>query len=191
MKNAFIAALGLLWLGAPAWCQAPAAQPPQDVLRSQLAQFLRAELALAHDVRISVQPLDPSLNLAPCPEPVYTLAQPKADLRGSIRVEIRCRAPQVWAIYTSATLAGPQRPDRALSAPAPAGDALQLAPTRTVPVVKAGQVVTLLASGPGFRISAEGRALASASDGQAVQVRTVSGHVIHGNAMPDGMVSVR
>ena len=79
---------------------------------------------------------------------------------------------------------------RTLTLAVPAGAALKSLQTRAVALVKAGQSVTLVASGPGFKISAEARALGSAQSGQTVQVRTASGQVLSGSALRVGVVAL-
>ena len=61
---------------------------------------------------------------------------------------------------------------------------------RSQQAVAQGQVVRLVSSGPGFRVTADGRALASGSDGQTVQVKTQNGQVVSGIARLGGMVEV-
>ena len=62
---------------------------------------------------------------------------------------------------------------------------------RSRPVVQQGQAVRLVTSGNGFSVSAEGKAIGNASDGQIVQVRTPSGSVVSGTARSGGMVEER
>jgi len=47
-----------------------------------------------------------------------------------------------------------------------------------------------VSSGPGFRVSAEARALNSAAEGQIAQARTASGQVVSGVAKAGGVVEV-
>lgn len=72
-----------------------------------------------------------------------------------------------------------------------AGQPLRLDMLRSPPVVQEGQSVTLRSQGPGFRVSAEGRALSNASDGQVAQVRIPSGQTVSGIARPGGIVEMR
>jgi len=58
-------------------------------------------------------------------------------------------------------------------------------------VVVQGQGVKLVSEGPGFRVSIEGKALANATDGQSVQVRSPSGQTVSGIARAGGVVEVR
>lgn len=61
---------------------------------------------------------------------------------------------------------------------------------RTQQVVQQGQTVRLVSTGPGFRVSAEARALNNAAEGQIAQARTASGQVISGVAKTSGVVEV-
>lgn len=72
-----------------------------------------------------------------------------------------------------------------------AGQPLRNDMLRAPMVVTQGQGVKLLTQGPGFQVSAEGRALGNASDGQLVQVRASSGQTISGIARAGGVVEVR
>jgi flagella basal body P-ring formation protein FlgA len=72
----------------------------------------------------------------------------------------------------------------------PPGTPLRLDTLRSKPVVQSGQLVRLVSSGNGFSVSAEGRALSTAGDGQVVQVKTGNGQQITGIAKSGGMVEV-
>jgi flagella basal body P-ring formation protein FlgA len=61
---------------------------------------------------------------------------------------------------------------------------------RSQPAVQQGQSVRVVSNGPGFRVSAEGRALNNASEGQIAQARTASGQVVSGIARTGGVVEV-
>ena len=56
--------------------------------------------------------------------------------------------------------------------------------------VQQGQVVKLISSGPGFKVSTEGRALANGSEGQLIQARTPAGQVVSGIAKAGGVMEV-
>jgi flagella basal body P-ring formation protein FlgA len=71
-----------------------------------------------------------------------------------------------------------------------AGTPLRLDTLRSRPVVQQGQAVRLTSTGNGFSVSAEGRAIGTAGEGQVVQVRTPSGAVVSGTAKAGGMVEV-
>lgn len=62
---------------------------------------------------------------------------------------------------------------------------------RASPVIQQGQTVTLRAQGAGFKVSAAGRALGNAAEGQVAQVRTPSGHTVNGIARAGGIVEIR
>ncbi|SDJ03069.1 flagella basal body P-ring formation protein FlgA [Duganella sp. OV510] len=72
----------------------------------------------------------------------------------------------------------------------PPGTPLRLDTLRSKPVVQSGQLVRLVSSGSNFSVSAEGRAMSTAGDGQVVQVRTGNGQQITGIAKRGGMVEV-
>lgn len=71
-----------------------------------------------------------------------------------------------------------------------AGTPLRLDTLRSKPVVQQNQAVRLVLNGNGFSVSAEGRAIGTAGEGQVVQVRTPSGTVVSGTARAGGMVEV-
>jgi flagella basal body P-ring formation protein FlgA len=56
--------------------------------------------------------------------------------------------------------------------------------------IQQGQSVKLLSGGTGFRVSAEGKALNNAQDGQLAQVRTGSGQTVSGIARTGGTVEI-
>ena len=61
---------------------------------------------------------------------------------------------------------------------------------RSQQAVRQGQVVRLVSSGPGFKVSVEGRALTNASEGQMAQAKTPSGSVVSGVARLGGVMEV-
>jgi flagella basal body P-ring formation protein FlgA len=72
----------------------------------------------------------------------------------------------------------------------PSGAPLRLDALRSKPVVQQGQLVRVVSSGEGFKVSAEARAIGSAGEGQVVQVRTAAGAIISGVAKAGGLVEV-
>ncbi len=62
---------------------------------------------------------------------------------------------------------------------------------RSPPVIQQGQSVTLRSQGRGFRVSAEGKALSNAAEGQIAQVRTPSGHTVSGVARVGSIVEIQ
>ncbi|MEI8362936.1 MAG: flagellar basal body P-ring formation chaperone FlgA [Betaproteobacteria bacterium] len=70
------------------------------------------------------------------------------------------------------------------------GTVLRQEMLKITPVVQQGQTVTLTTVGKGFTISAEGRAVNKANEGQVVQVKVASGQVITGIARNGGQVEV-
>ena len=77
------------------------------------------------------------------------------------------------------------------AAPLAAGQPLRSDLLRTPFAIQQGQTVKVVTSGPGFRVSAEGRALVNATPGQVAQVRSASGQTVSGTARADGTVEVR
>ncbi|WLI88006.1 flagellar basal body P-ring formation chaperone FlgA [Massilia sp. R2A-15] len=71
-----------------------------------------------------------------------------------------------------------------------AGAPLRLDGLKSRPVVQQGQAVRVVSTGAGFEVSAEGRAIGTASEGQVVQVRTPAGKIISGVAKAGGLVEV-
>ncbi|MBE5203788.1 flagellar basal body P-ring formation protein FlgA [Pectobacterium quasiaquaticum] len=57
-------------------------------------------------------------------------------------------------------------------------------------VVKAGQLVQIIAQGEGFTINSEGKAMNNAADGQGVRVRTANGQIVSGIANEDGIILI-
>ncbi|MDB5906606.1 MAG: Flagella basal body P-ring formation protein FlgA [Massilia sp.] len=72
----------------------------------------------------------------------------------------------------------------------PSGAPLRLDALRSKPVVQQGQLVRVVSSGAGFKVSAEARAIGNAAEGQVVQVRTPAGAIISGVAQAGGLVEV-
>ncbi len=62
---------------------------------------------------------------------------------------------------------------------------------RSPPVIQQGQSVTLRVEGPGFKVSAEGKAVSTAAEGKIAQVRTPSGRTINGIARVGGIVEIQ
>ena len=57
-------------------------------------------------------------------------------------------------------------------------------------VIRQGQTVRVVSRGSGFAVSAEGKAINNAADGQVVQVRMNSGPTVSGIARADGSVEI-
>ncbi len=74
--------------------------------------------------------------------------------------------------------------------PIPAGRPLRADLLKAPLVIRQGQTVRIVSSGPGFTVSNEGRALANARVGELAQVRLNNGQVISGTVRADGTVEV-
>lgn len=70
------------------------------------------------------------------------------------------------------------------------GVPLRMDALRNQITVQLGQTVSLISSGRNFQVTTEGQALTNASEGQSVQVRTLSGQVVRGTAKSNGIVEV-
>ncbi|MBI3228626.1 MAG: flagellar basal body P-ring formation protein FlgA [Burkholderiales bacterium] len=71
-----------------------------------------------------------------------------------------------------------------------AGAPLRQDALRTPQVIQQGQLVKVIASGAGFRVASEGRAINNANDGQPIQVKTASGQQLSGIAQAGGIVQI-
>jgi flagella basal body P-ring formation protein FlgA len=79
---------------------------------------------------------------------------------------------------------------RTMASSIPFGSPLRHDMLRTQTAVRVHQNVKLVSSGRGFSVSAEGKALGNAVDGQIVQVRSASGPVVSGIARMGAVVEV-
>jgi len=89
-------------------------------------------------------------------------------------------------IFTDAT----QAVGRSVSMSLMAGAVLRQEILKMPLAVQRGQAVHITSTGRGFRISAEGRAMGSAGEGEIVQVKVASGELISGVARNGGQVEV-
>lgn len=71
-----------------------------------------------------------------------------------------------------------------------AGTVLRQEMLKQPPAIQQGQTVQLVSIGNGFRISSEGQAINTATDGQVVQAKVASGQVISGIARRGGQIEV-
>lgn len=67
-----------------------------------------------------------------------------------------------------------------LQRPMAAGQPLRADHLRARPSIRSGELIAAIAEGPGFRIATDAVALANASEGQTLRVRTTSGKVLTG-----------
>jgi flagella basal body P-ring formation protein FlgA len=70
------------------------------------------------------------------------------------------------------------------------GQALRENQLQTPFAIRQGQTVKVISKGPGFSVSAEGKAVNNATSGQVTQIRMESGQVISGVAKPDGTIEI-
>ncbi len=57
-------------------------------------------------------------------------------------------------------------------------------------VIRQGQTVRVISAGPGFAVTAEGKAMNNAAVGQVAQIRMSSGQTVSGVAKADGSVEL-
>jgi flagellar basal body P-ring formation protein FlgA len=79
---------------------------------------------------------------------------------------------------------------RTLAVSLASGTPLRLDTLRIQFAIQQGQIVRLVSAGSGFQVSTEAHALANASEGQIIQVKTTSGQLITGVAKAGGVVEV-
>ncbi|MGH9566749.1 MAG: flagellar basal body P-ring formation chaperone FlgA, partial [Candidatus Angelobacter sp.] len=79
---------------------------------------------------------------------------------------------------------------RTMASSIPFGSLLRQDMLRMQPAVRVNQSVKLVSSGRGFSVTADGKALGNAADGQIVQVRSASGPVVSGIARMGAVVEV-
>lgn len=79
---------------------------------------------------------------------------------------------------------------RSVYVPLSAGTVLRQEMLRIMPVVQQGQKVVLNSIGNGFMVTAEGTALANATEGQRVRVKVGNGQVVSGLARQGGLIDV-
>lgn len=79
---------------------------------------------------------------------------------------------------------------RSVYVPLSAGTVLRQEMLRIMPVVQQGQKVVLNSIGKGFMVTAEGTALANATEGQRVRVKVGNGQVVSGLARQGGLIDV-
>jgi len=71
-------------------------------LRDQAQAYLAA--SIPGKVRVQIAPLDPQLQLPACPRPEIFMPPGTGAMRGTVRIGARCKQPQAWAIYLTATI---------------------------------------------------------------------------------------
>jgi flagella basal body P-ring formation protein FlgA len=95
-------------------------------------------------------------------------------------------AAEPGAVFTEAD----QLLGRALSRPLAAGDAVRSTGLSKRQWFAAGDAVVVRASGPGYAVAGEGRAMAAGLEGQDVKIRFESGRTVTGRAVGDRRVEV-
>ena len=131
-------------------------------------------------VSVTVRVQGPYLAAARALQPGQPLAQGDLTL---VHGDLTQLPPSIVSDMTQAL-------GKTLGAPLAPGQPLRADSLRIVPAVLQGQSVRLVSQGPGFRVTAEGKALANAAVGQLAQVRTATGQTVSGIARADGTIEV-
>lgn len=122
--------------------------------------------------------------------PVLVAARPVARGQAIAPEDVQTQVRDVTQ-YRGGVLASPEQVvGKTAANPIKTGDILRPELLRAPLLVKQGQPVRLIAQGNGFKVSSEGVAMANASDGQIVAVKTRSGQIIKGIARKEGVVEV-
>ncbi|WP_341886919.1 flagellar basal body P-ring formation chaperone FlgA [Variovorax sp. YR752] len=79
---------------------------------------------------------------------------------------------------------------RTIDRPLPAGRSLRQSHLKPRQWFAAGEVVQVVAQGPGFRVSGEGQALTPGTEGLPVRIRTESGRILTAQAVGERRVEV-
>lgn len=96
-----------------------------------------------------------------------------------------------WAEDRQPPLTDPaQMVGRRLARNLPAGEALHANDLQRPVWFNAGEMVKVVAVGPGYEVSAQGQALGRGLDGQTVRVRTGAGRVVTGTAVGEHRVEI-
>jgi flagellar basal body P-ring formation protein FlgA len=116
---------------------------------------------------------------------------------GAMAVGARLEAEQLkmaevdWAAAASAPFADPAAlAGRVLARGVPAGQALRVPDLQARLWFAAGDPVRVVAQGPGFAISADGRAVSAGMEGQRVRVRIGENRIVEGRAVGPRAVEV-
>ncbi len=104
--------------------------------------------------------------------------------------DVRKMKGDLTSLPAGAIMDASQAIGRTLAISTPAGAALRQDTLRAQQAIQQGQTVRLMSSGPGFRVSAEAKALTNANEGQVAQARTASGQVVSGVARMGGIIEV-
>lgn len=97
-----------------------------------------------------------------------------------------------WAAQPGAVFTDPsQLVGRTTTRPIPAGEPIRTHLVRAPLLFQAGATVRLRVAGPGFAVSAQGRALNQGLAGESVRVRLDSGRIVQGLAVDGHTVEVR
>ncbi len=122
--------------------------------------------------------------------PVVVSTRPLAQGRVLTRDDFALQNQDITRLPAGIISDPAQALGKTITSSIPSGYPLLIEMLRAQTVILRGQTVKVITRGPGFKVSTEGKALANASAGQVVPVRTQSGQVINGIAKPEGVVEI-
>lgn len=123
--------------------------------------------------------------------PYLVTARPIAGGKTIEAADILMQEGDLAELPANVLMAPEQAIGRIAAAALIAGQPLRADQLRPPRVIEAGQNVLLVYRGESFTVRNEGKALASASAGQTVNVRLSSGQIVSGIAQADGTVLIR
>ncbi|MFZ4700948.1 MAG: flagellar basal body P-ring formation chaperone FlgA [Candidatus Methylumidiphilus sp.] len=162
----------------------------------KLEVFLPAGARLQGRVTVGVRCLEPSPWVIYVQAQISTLtrhlvaAVPLAQGHVITESDLTMAADVLGASPAGLMTDSTQAIGRTVATPIAAGSPIRPNQFRKDWVVRQGQAIRLSTAGAGFRISVEAKAMANASEGEPVQVKTKSGRLLMGTARPGGVVEM-
>ena len=122
---------------------------------------------------------------------VVVAAHPLTQGRAIVAADLALQEADLGLLPGAVMTDAGQAIGRVVTVGVAAGQPLRQDLLRAPLVIQQGQSVTLRAQGAGFKVSAAGKALTNAVEGQVAQVRTLTGNTVNGIARPGFIVDVQ
>jgi flagella basal body P-ring formation protein FlgA len=122
---------------------------------------------------------------------VVVAAHPLTQGRAIVAADLTLQEADLGLLPGAVMTDAGQAIGRVVTVGVAAGQPLRQDLLRAPLVIQQGQSVTLRAQGAGFKVSAAGKALTNAVEGQIAQVRTLTGNTVNGVARPGFIVDVQ
>lgn len=122
---------------------------------------------------------------------VVVAAHPLTQGRAIVAADLTLQEADLGLLPGAVMTDAGQAIGRVVTVGVAAGQPLRQDLLRAPLVIQQGQSVTLRAQGAGFKVSAAGKALTNAVEGQIAQVRTLTGITVNGVARPGFIVDVQ